>query len=97
MINAYMREYPYYQYGGVDEYGQAQISAQPIGTVKMAIGLISENISGSILYTDAQYIGLTHNTQVDDTYIIEKDKERLKVLYVNPIGRWRQVYMARVN
>lgn len=96
MINANMREYPYYQLNGLDEYGQAQVSEQPVGTVKMTISLTNQAINNNILYTNAQYIGLTHNTGVDETYIIENGKERLKVLYVNPNGRWRQVYMARM-
>lgn len=96
MINANMRQYPYYKLGGLDEYGQTQISDTPQGFVKMAIILTSQNVSNNILYADAQYIGLTHDAGVDETYIIENGKERLKVLYINPNGRLRQVYLARM-
>ena len=39
-------------------------------------------------------MGLTH-ADVDDTYVIIYGEERLKVLYVVPIGRLKQVFMAK--
>lgn len=96
MINAAMREYPYYLYSGSDEYGQPQLSPNAVGSVKMAINLQSQNSQQNIMYSDANYVGLTHNTEVNDAYVIEYGKERLKVLYVSTHGRMRQVYMARM-
>lgn len=96
MINAAMREYPYYLYSGKDEYGQPQLSTNAAGSIKMAINLQSQNNQQNIMYADANYVGLTHNTEVNDAYVIEYGKERLKVLYVSPFGRMRQVYMSRM-
>ena len=93
MINADMRIYNYFTLGEDNEYGQPTISTTPIGIIKMAINLSSQSIQDNINYKDCRYVGLTH-ANVDDTYIIEYGEERLKVLYVNPKGRYKQVYLA---
>lgn len=93
MINANMRFYDYSTFGEENEYGQVIMSENPVGQVKMAINLTSQSIQDNINYKDAQYMGLTY-ANVDDTYIIHYKGERLKVLYVNPMGRLKQVFMA---
>lgn len=98
MINTDMRVYDFFTLGPEDDYGQRPMpseDAAPVGTVKMAINLTNQLIQDNINYRDANYIGLTH-ANVDDTYIIQYGNERLKVLYVNPKGRLKQVYMASV-
>lgn len=94
MINTKMRNYDYSTIGANNEYGQPQVS-EPKGQIKMAINLISQTIGDNIKYKDATYIGLT-NAHVDDTYIIDYNGERLKVLYVNPEGRYKQVFMSLI-
>lgn len=95
MINADMRLYNYFSLGTEDEYGQQTISNEPVGTVRMAINISSQNVQENINYTGATYVGLTH-AKVDDTFVIEYGEERLKVLYVNDKGRLNQVFMARI-
>lgn len=98
MINADMRLYDYFTLGTKDEYGQTKLPAAddaPVGKVKMAINLSSQGIQDNINYKGAEYIGLTH-AKVDDTYIIQYEEERLKVLYVNDKGRLTQVFMAKL-
>ena len=98
MINADMRLYDYFTLGTENEYGQVTLpaeDAEPVGQIKMAINLTSQSIQDNINYKDAQYVGLTH-AKVDDTYIIKFGNERLKVLYVNPFGRFTQVFLQVV-
>ena len=95
MINADMRLYNYFTLGTDDEYGQPEISNDPVGQIKMAINVSSQAIQDNINYENAGYIGLTH-AKVDDTYIIEYENERLKVLYVNNKGRFNQIFMSRM-
>ena len=95
MINAMMRLYDYSTTGSIDEYGQEVIDNKVKGQVKMAINLTSQSIQDNINYKDAQYIGLTHAV-IDDTYIIHFGEERLKVLYVNPFGRYKQVFLQEI-
>ena len=95
MINSNMRVYNYFTYGDADGYGQPQLSDIPIGQIKMSINVTSQTIQDNINYKDSQYIGLTH-ANVDDAYVIEYGNERLKVLYVNPHGRLKQVFMATI-
>ena len=92
MINADMKLYSFSTLGGADEYGQPQTTDNK-GTLKMAIYITSQATQANINYTDAKYLGLTTDN-VDDTYIIEYGKEKLKVLYVNPKGRYKQVYLG---
>ena len=98
MINADMRLYDYFTIGAEDAYGQPQMpsaDATPEGKIKMAINISSQSVQDNINYADCQYVGLTH-ANVDDTYIISFGDERLKVLYVNPKGRLKQVFLQRI-
>lgn len=90
-----MRLYDYSTIGSIDEYGQEVIDNEVKGQVKMAINLTSQTVQDNINYKDAQYIGLTH-AAIDDTYIIHFGDERLKVLYVNPFGRYKQVFLQEI-
>lgn len=95
MISADMKLYNYYTYGTYDEYGQPIVSADVKGQVKMAIYTTSQSIQDNVLYEDCAYIGMTTDGGINSTYIIENEnKERLKVLYINPRGRYKQVFMA---
>lgn len=95
MINADMRIYDYFTYGNKNQYGERVVSEEPIGKIKMAINISSQSIQDNINYKDCTYVGLTH-AKVDDTYVIAYGNERLKVLYVNPKGRYTQVYMVNL-
>jgi hypothetical protein len=95
MITTDMRFYDYFTFGSEDEYGQETLSTEPVGKVKMAINITSQSVQDNINYKNSQYIGLTH-AKVDDTYVIQYGEERLKVLYVNPLGRYNQVFLTRM-
>lgn len=93
-----MRFYNYYQLGAVDAYGQRQLptkDSEPNGVIKMVIEITSQGVQDNINYKDANYVGLTNN-YVDDTYIIGYEDKRLKVLYVNPKGRVKQVFLKEI-
>ena len=91
MINADMRSYDYFTIGEVNEYGQPAIPAagkETIkGKIKIAINTTSQSIQNNIRYKDAK---------VDDTYVIKYGNERLKVLYVNPKGKYNQVFLKNL-
>lgn len=95
MINANMKSYNYYVLDNNDEYGQPQAVAAS-DKIKMSINFASESIQESPLYSGAQFVGLTHNKDVNASYIIQYGDEKLKVLYVNSAGRLKQVFMARM-
>lgn len=95
MINAQMRFYDYFTYEEKDDYGQPQLAAEPSGVVIMAINTTSQSIQDNINYEDANYIGLTQ-ARVDNTYVIKYEDKMLKVLYVIPNGRFKQVFMKEI-
>lgn len=96
MITTQMRKYTYKKITEIiDDYGQPTIE-EVEGTIKIAINFINETISENSLYSDAQYIGLTLNKNIDSTYIINYEGESLKVLYINSTGKYKQVFMAKV-
>lgn len=97
MINAEMRNYDYYTYSGTNSYGQPQLSKDVQGSVKMAIYTTSQNVQANILYQNASFIGLTHDNSITDKFVIKYGDLKLKVLYVNPQGNLKQVYMAKVK
>lgn len=100
MINTSMREYEYFQYNAEpNNYGQQTLikdeNGDPIvqGTVKLAIALTSQATQDSINYHNAQFCAQTLDNKIDDTYVIQYGKMRLKVLFVAPGGRFKQVYL----
>lgn len=95
MINSQMKEYNYFTYGDDNGYGQPTLSSDIKGAIKMAINLSSQANQDNILYEDCTYVGLTR-AEVDNTFVIEYGDEKLKVLYVNPEGRLKQVYMKQI-
>lgn len=95
MINTDMRLYDYFTFGELDAYGQPQLSEEVKGSVKMAINTLSQSISDNVRYKDANYIGLTLSL-LDDSMVIQYGAERLKVLYVVPKGRFKQVFMKNL-
>lgn len=95
MINTEMRYYLYSTFGDLNEYGTPTISDNPVGEIKMAIHLLTKNVSDNVLYEGATYIGLT-KANVKDTYIIHYGEQKLKVLYVNPRGAYKQVYLCQI-
>ena len=97
MINARMREYNYFLYGDENGYGQVTLSREPKGTVKMAIHNTSTSVQDNINYKGATYIGITKNRSIDDAYVIQYGKERLKVLYTTFDGRYAQVFMNTIG
>lgn len=94
MITTDMRDYEYFIYGEEDAYGQVTLSEEVKGSVRMAINIASQSVQDNILYKDCSYVGLTHNKSIDDTYVIKYGNEKLKVHYVNPKGRYNQVFMG---
>lgn len=96
MINADMRLYNFFSIGEPNGYGQAQMpdkDAEPVGQIKMSINTLSQAAADNVRYKDASYLGLTQ-AAIDDTYIIQYGEERLKVLYVMPKGRYKQVFLS---
>lgn len=95
MINANMKSYSYFAFGAEDKYGQPELSKEPVGTIKMAIEITSQTIQDNINYSGAQYIGFTLG-EINDSHVIKYGDQELKVLYVNPRGRFKQVFMAEM-
>lgn len=93
MINSNMRTYNYFLYSEDNGYGQATLSTEPVGTIKMSVHNTSTGIQDNIIYKEATYVGLTHDKGINDTYVIQYGEERLKVLYVATAGRYKQVFM----
>lgn len=94
MINADMREYDFYTFGDADGYGQPALSKDVQGKIKIAIYETTQAIQDNIRYKNASYVGLTHDSKVNDAYVIEYENKRLKVLHVQPKGRYKQVFMG---
>ena len=95
MIAAEMRSYSFSTIGYLDDYGQEQ-TTQNIGVIKIAIYINAQNTADNIKYKDASYIGFTQDKTIDDSYIINYGNEKLKVLYVNPKGRYKQVFLKEM-
>lgn len=95
MINTDMRNYDYYLYGDDNGYGQPSLSKEVQGSVKMSVNTTSQTIQDNINYKESRYIGLTH-ANVTDKFVIKYGDKMLKVFYVQPKGRYKQVFMGDV-
>lgn len=95
MINCEMRNYDYYTFGEKNAYGQKTISADIQGTIKIAIFTSTQAIQDNINYKQASYIGLT-KADVKDSFVIQYGDKKLKVLYVNPKGKLKQVFLTEL-
>lgn len=95
MIATQMRNYKYFTFGANDAYGQPQM-VEAEDTVKVAINLASQSVQENPLYGGAQYTGLSLNKAIDATYVIEYGDVKLKVLYSNPLGKYNQIFLARM-
>lgn len=91
-----MKIYNYSTFGVLDEYGQQTLSQEPVGQVKMAINTSNLSTADNIKYKDATYIGLTMDKAINDSWVINLGEEKLKVLYVNPMGRYKQVFLKEI-
>lgn len=97
MINTNMSLYDFYTFGDSDGYGQPQLSTDVKGTIKMSINITSQSIQDNINYLNANYVGLTYDNNVNDTYVIQYGDTKLKVLYINNKGRLNQVFMSKYD
>lgn len=93
MITTDMRAYDYFTFGEKDKYGQPTVSSEVKGTIKMAIYISSQTVQDNINYKDCSYVGLTTDKSVNDKMIIKYGNEKLKVQYINPKGRFIQVFL----
>lgn len=100
MINSGMRLYDYWLITVNEEYAQEVIpaaEAPTAGQVKLSIFPTSTGTQDNILYSNCAYIGLTFDTEIDERFIIQYGKERLKVKYKQPIGRYKQIFLQRID
>ena len=100
MIRSDMRLYDYYKTVNNAAYGQEHLpaaNATPEGQVKLSIHPTSTGTQENILYSNCSYVGLTFDAEIDDKYVIQYGKERLKVMYIQHRGRFRQVFLKKVN
>ena len=91
-----MKLYNFSTLGAVDAYGQPT-EGEIQGTVKLAIYTTSQATQDNVNYQNANYIGLTTASGITDKYIIHNGDKKLKVLYVNPVGRFKQLFMVNMN
>lgn len=96
MINSKAKDYGYYLFDSIDEYGQSKLSEDIQGTIKIAIYENTLTTVDNIKYLDGDYIGLTFNKDINDKYVIQYGAERLKVKYVIPTNRYNQVFLSRM-
>ena len=90
MITRDMQAYDLYKLGAQDEYGQA---AQPekVGTITAAVYERSQTVTDSVLFTDCEYIALTHES-ITDSNAIAYEGKLLKVMYVMRRGYFKQAF-----
>lgn len=93
MITTKKHKHPYYLYEGNNAYGQPELSAEKKGYISMAIIELSQNLIDNIKYKNASFLGLTMQN-ITDKHVIDYKGTKLKVLYINNAGRYKQVFLG---
>lgn len=100
MINRDIKRYLVFEYDTEDAYGQRKLlkdSGDEVDEIQMAIYTTSQSIQDNINYKNASYVGFTnYQDEIKSTYAIKYGDVFLKVLYVNPQGRMKQVFMSEI-
>lgn len=97
MINTDIKKYNFFMYSAPDAYGQTKLSDEVKGSISMAIYNISTNIQNNVKYKEAEYIGLTKEKGIKDTFVIDYGEIKLKVLYTIPSKRkYTQVFLKEI-
>lgn len=91
-----MRDYTYYKLNDeTDAYGQLLLNPNSVGTVKINIQVVTQALADNIKYKQASYVGLTSDNNINDSCVIQyNENEKLKVLYINPKGKLKQVFLG---
>lgn len=98
MIQTDMRSYSFFTFGESNGYGAPSLSTAPKGEVVLAIYNTSQQIQDNINYAEANYIALTQDKNIDDTYVVQlSENKKAKVLYIQPQGRYRQVFLRNYD
>lgn len=97
MIRRDMRPYKYTLVGESDAYGQPTLLDGVQGTINMAIYVSTQAVGSSIIYAEADYIGLTNDASISDRMLIDYEGQKLKVLHVQPKGRHIQAALKKVQ
>ena len=97
MIQNNMKLYNYYTLSELDDYGTNQVSKQISGQVKLSIFLQTKQLSDNSIYKEVQFTALTNDKDINEKYLIEYNNMLLKVLYINDLGRYRQIYLGSTN
>jgi hypothetical protein len=92
-----MKLYNYYTLGELDGYGTNQTSEEVKGQVKLSIFLQTKQLSDNSIYKETQFTALTNDKDINEKYLIEYNEKLLKVLYINDLGRYRQIYLGSIN
>ena len=103
MINANMREYNYFLISAeTNSYGQHTIikddNGEPVvqGTIKISISIANQSVNENITYKGANYVGITHDENINDKYVISYQGKLLKVQYITD-SRFRIAYLGDFN
>ena len=92
MINRQLQTVKVISKSGKDEYGQRHIDETAPRFTFLTIGLYEHSQNSDIRYADCKYVGLTKDTTLtDNDYLVYEGKEH-KSEFINPYGRWVQVF-----
>lgn len=86
-----MREYPLFELGAANAYGEPG-EAQQIGTVIAAVYTRQQRVADTALYLDCEYIALTE-AELTDHNMLGFGGKLLKVMYVERHGRYAQAFL----
>lgn len=94
MINSRMSPHEYFLLGVDNGYGQITMTPEKQGEITIGITMLTKTVTDDLRYSDAQYLGLTYDKNINDTYIIKYGDELLKVKYIIPTERLTQVFLS---
>lgn len=95
MINREMRKANLITYApGVDEYGQPRKGEQSKRDIELTFRIYSHSPVEDIRFNEVTHTGLTADKTITDTNAIELEGKTYNIKFVNPEGRFAQLFMV---
>lgn len=79
-------------YDGIDEYGQEGINPINQTPIEITFGIYKHQPTEDIRFQNVEYVGLT-KASVNDSQAIKIGDKEYKIQFVNPFGRYKEVFM----
>ena len=93
LFNRTLQTLVVHTHGGVDDYGYQLAEELSTRKIEGSVSLYQHTQTSDIRYIDCEYVVLTKDKDISVNDSIEINGKEMKVMFVNPYGRLKQVFI----